>query len=49
MEKIDRDWLDGLPLTVAALHDEERLWSSVGRVLTVRKDDSGALVSGLAA
>ena len=47
--KADRDWLDGLPLTVAALHDEERLWSSVGRVLTVRKDDSGALVSGLAA
>ena len=31
--KADRDWLDGLPLTVAALHDEERLWSSVGRVL----------------
>ena len=41
--KADRDWLDGLPLTVAALHDE-RLWSSVGRGLTVRKDDSGALV-----
>lgn len=33
----DADWLDGLPLTAAALEEESRQWVSIGRPMSLRE------------